>query len=144
MACMTDRMPHFPAGFAWGTATSSYQIEGSPHADGKGASIWDTFSHRPGTIATGETGDVACDHYNRWSDDLDLLPQLGCNAYRFSLSWPRILPEGTGHVESRGLDFYDRLVDGLLARGIAAFPTLYHWDLPQVLQDAGVVRAQHR
>ena len=134
---MTTRMPHFPDGFAWGTATSSYQIEGSPDADGKGMSIWDTFAHTPGKIANGETGDVACDHYRRWPEDLDLLPQVGCNAYRFSLSWPRILPEGTGRVEPRGLDFYDRLVDGLLARGIAAFPTLYHWDLPQALQDAG-------
>ena len=134
---MTEPMPRFPDGFLWGTATSSYQIEGSPDADGKGRSIWDTFSHLPGKIATGETGDVACDHYRRADSDLDLLTEVGCNAYRFSISWPRILPEGTGQVESRGLDFYDRLVDGLLARGVAAFPTLYHWDLPQALQDAG-------
>ena len=125
---MTEPMPRFPDGFLWGTATSSYQIEGSPDADGKGPSIWDTFSHLPGKIATGETGDVACDHYRRADSDLDLLTEVGCNAYRFSISWPRILPEGTGQVESRGLDFYDRLVDGLLARGVAAFPTLYHWD----------------
>ncbi len=130
-------MPHFPQDFLWGTATSSYQIEGSPDADGKGASIWDTFSHTPGKILTGETGDVACDHYRRWESDLDLLTEVGCNAYRFSISWPRILPTGTGAVEPRGLDFYDRLVDGLLSRGVAAFPTLYHWDLPQALQDAG-------
>ena len=134
---MTQRMPHFPTGFVWGTATSAYQIEGSPDADGKGRSIWDTFAHTPGKILTGETGDVACDHYHRWESDLDLLPAVGCNAYRFSISWPRILPAGTGRVEPRGLDFYDRLVDGLLARGIAPYPTLYHWDLPQALQDAG-------
>ncbi len=134
---MTDAMPRFPEGFVWGTATSSYQIEGSPDADGKGRSIWDTFSHEPGRIVTGETGDVACDHYRRWESDLDLLSEVGANAYRFSVSWPRVRPDGTGRVEPRGLDFYDRLVDGLVARGIAAFPSLYHWDLPQALQDAG-------
>jgi len=113
-------------------------IEGSPTADGKGPSIWDTFARTPGKISTGETGDVACDHYRRWEQDLDLLSEIGATAYRFSISWPRILPTGTGVVQQRGLDFYDRLIDGLLARDdIAAFPTLYHWDLPQALQDAG-------
>jgi beta-glucosidase len=130
-------LPSFPDDFLWGTATSAYQIEGSPTADGKGVSIWDTFAHTPGKILTGETGDVACDHYRRWEQDLDLLAEIGCTGYRFSISWPRILPSGIGQVESRGLDFYDRLVDGLVTRGIKAFPTLYHWDLPQALQDRG-------
>ncbi len=129
--------PKFPSTFVWGTATSAYQIEGSPTADGKGPSIWDTFAHTPGKVLGGQTGDVACDHYRRLESDLDLLPEIGCNAYRFSISWPRILPRGSGAVEPRGLDFYDRLVDGLLARGVAPFVTLYHWDLPQGLQDAG-------
>lgn len=132
-----SRMPQFAPGFLWGASTSSYQIEGAPTADGKGTSIWDTFCHTPGKVLDGQTGDVACDHYRRWSSDLDLLPAVGCNAYRFSISWPRILPAGRGRVEQRGLDFYDKVVDGLLERGIAAFATLYHWDLPQALQDAG-------
>jgi len=127
----------FPADFLWGTATASYQIEGSPSADGKGASIWDTFSHLPGKIAGGEDGDVACDHYVRMPEDVALMADLGVNAYRFSVSWPRVRPTGSGGVEARGLDFYDRLVDQLLAHGIAPALTLYHWDLPQALEDEG-------
>jgi beta-glucosidase len=123
--------------FFWGVSTSAYQIEGAWNEAGKGASIWDTFTHLPGAIAGGQTGDVACDHYHRWRDDLELLRVLGVNAYRFSVAWSRILPEGRGRVNSAGFDFYDRLVDGLLALGIQPFPTLYHWDLPQALQDAG-------
>jgi beta-glucosidase len=127
----------FPDGFVWGAATAAYQIEGAVHADGRGASIWDTFSHMPGNIVHGDTGDVACDHYHRLEDDLDLMHDLGLRAYRFSIAWPRVLPDGTGQVNEKGLDFYDRLVDGLLDRGITPFATLYHWDLPQALQDRG-------
>jgi beta-glucosidase len=124
----------FPADFAWGTATAAYQIEGAANEDGKGPSIWDVFAHTPGTIAEGATGDVACDHYHRWRDDLDLMARLSHNAYRFSIAWPRVLPEGRGRLNPAGLDFYDQLVDGLIERGIAPFVTLYHWDLPQALQ----------
>jgi beta-glucosidase len=127
----------FPDSFLWGTATAAYQIEGSPVADGKGPSIWDTFSHEPGRIAGGDTGDVACDHYVRMPEDVALMAGLGVNAYRFSVSWPRVVPTGSGAVEPRGLDFYDRLVDQLLAHGIAPALTLYHWDLPQALEDSG-------
>jgi len=127
----------FPTEFAWGAATSSYQIEGAAHEDGKGPSIWDTFSHTPGKVANGDTGDVACDHYYRWADDLDLIGSHGLNAYRFSVSWPRIQPDGRGPVNQKGLDFYQRLCDGLLERGIRPAATLYHWDLPQALQDDG-------
>jgi beta-glucosidase len=127
----------FPPDFFWGVATSAYQIEGAWDEAGKGPSIWDTFTHTPGKIARGETGDVACDHYHRWRDDLELLRGLGVNAYRFSVAWPRVLPEGRGRVNAAGLDFYDRLVDALLGMGVQPFPTLYHWDLPQALQDAG-------
>ena len=127
----------FPAGFLWGTATAAYQIEGSPDADGKGASIWDTFSHEPGKVAGGETGDVACDHYRRMPEDVALMADLGVNAYRFSVSWPRIVHAADGRVEPRGLDFYERLVDALLAHGIAPTATLYHWDLPQWAEDDG-------
>jgi beta-glucosidase len=132
-------VPHiqFPDRFVWGAATASYQIEGAVHADGRGASIWDTFSHTPGTVVNGDTGDVACDHYHRLEDDLDLMVDLGLRAYRFSIAWPRVIPDGVGQVNQAGLDFYDRLVDGLLARGITPFATLYHWDLPQALQDRG-------
>jgi len=133
----TEPFPTFPDDFVWGTATASYQIEGAHDIDGKGMSIWDTFSHTPGKIQTGENGDIACDHYNRWETDLDLMAQLGVNAYRFSVSWPRIIPTGRGKVEQRGLDFYSRLVDGMLERGIAPYLTLYHWDLPQPLGDQG-------
>jgi beta-glucosidase len=127
----------FPPGFRWGVATAAYQIEGAATEDGRGPSIWDTFAAVPGHIADGSDGLVACDHYHRWPEDLDLLDWLGVGAYRFSLSWPRILPGGGSRIESRGLDFYDRLVDGLLARGIDPVVTLYHWDLPQPLEDLG-------
>jgi beta-glucosidase len=127
----------FPAGFVWGAATSAYQIEGAAAVDGRGPSIWDTFSHRPGTIADGSTGDIACDHYHRWAGDLDLMHDLGLRSYRFSLSWPRILPSGRGAVNQKGLDFYERLIDGLHQRGIQPLATLFHWDLPQPLQDKG-------
>ncbi len=127
----------FPKGFTWGAATASYQIEGAWQADGKGESIWDRFSHTPGKIENGDTGDVAADHYYRWQEDVQLMRDLGLAAYRFSISWPRILPQGYGKVEPRGLDFYSRLVDGLLRAGIEPWVTLYHWDLPQALQDRG-------
>jgi len=118
-------------------ATSAYQIEGAVRVDGRGPSIWDTFCARPGTIDDGSSGEVACDHYRRWESDLDLLQSLGAQSYRFSVAWPRVLPEGRGAVNQRGLDFYRRLVDGLKQRGIDAVATLFHWDLPQVLQDGG-------
>jgi beta-glucosidase len=127
----------FPAGFVWGAATASYQIEGAWREDGKGESIWDRFSHTPSKIENGDTGDVAADHYHRWQSDVQLMADLGLKAYRFSIGWPRILPQGYGKVEPRGLDFYNRLVDGLLAAGIEPYATLYHWDLPQALQDRG-------
>lgn len=127
----------FPDGFLWGAATSAYQVEGSPLADGAGPSSWHRFSHNPGRIARDETGDLACDHYRRWDGDLDLMASLGLQAYRFSIAWGRILPEGWGQVNPRGLDFYRRLVDGLLARGIQPMATLYHWDLPAALHDRG-------
>lgn len=127
----------FPKDFYWGCATASYQIEGGWNEDGKGLSIWDTFSHTQGKIADGSTGDVACDHYHRWQEDVQLMKEIGLNAYRFSLSWPRILPEGKGRINPKGLDFYDRLVDALLQNNIQPFITLYHWDLPQALQDEG-------
>lgn len=123
--------------FLWGAATSAYQIEGAATADGKTASIWDTFSHRRRKIKQGHHGDIACDHYNRMPGDIGLMQQLGLQAYRFSLSWPRILPSLSAGANSRGLDFYNRLVDQLLAAGIRPFVTLYHWDLPQYLQDSG-------
>jgi beta-glucosidase len=123
--------------FIWGAATASYQIEGATTTDGRGESIWDRFSHTPGKVHDGDTGDVACDHYNRYREDVALMAELGLDAYRFSVSWPRVMPEGRGRVNDKGLDFYDRLVDELLARGIAPFVTLYHWDLPQALEDAG-------
>ena len=127
----------FPARFAWGAATAAYQIEGSATADGRGPSVWDTFSHTPGLTLNGDTGDVACDHYRRFESDLDLMAEMGLRAYRFSVAWPRIQPTGERPANGPGLDFYDRLVDGLLARGIEPWVTLYHWDLPQALQDRG-------
>jgi beta-glucosidase len=123
--------------FLWGAATAAYQIEGAWNEDGKGPSIWDTFSHTPGKVLNGDTGDVACDHYHRYRDDVELMAELGLDAYRFSVSWPRILPDGAGRIEPRGLDFYDRLVDELLAHGVRPFLTLYHWDLPEALQQRG-------
>ncbi|TVR24581.1 MAG: beta-glucosidase [Anaerolineaceae bacterium] len=128
----------FPDGFVWGAATASYQIEGAATADGRGASIWDTFSATPGKVLNGDTGAVACDHYNRYPDDIRLMrDQIGLDAYRFSIAWPRILPQGDGAVNPAGLDFYDRLVDGLLEAGITPYATLFHWDLPQALEDRG-------
>jgi beta-glucosidase len=129
--------PRFPEGFYWGTATSSYQIEGAWNEDGKGLSIWDTYAHTPGKIENGDTGDVANDHYHRYKEDVALMRSIGANAYRFSIAWPRIFPQGTGTPNARGLDFYARLVDELVAAGIAPFATLYHWELPQALQDKG-------
>jgi beta-glucosidase len=133
---MTDQR-RFPDGFIWGAATAAYQIEGACNEDGKGASIWDRYSHTPGRIANGDTGDVACDSYHRWQDDIRLMKEMGLNAYRFSLSWPRILPQGRGEVNQAGIDFYSRFIDALLENGIEPFVTLYHWDLPQAIQDAG-------
>ena len=127
----------FAPGFLIGSATAAYQIEGAVHADGRGPSIWDTFSHTPGRIVDGDTGDVADDHYHRLESDLDLMASLGLEAYRFSIAWPRIQPLGSGEPNAAGLDFYSRLVDGLLARGIRPIATLYHWDLPQALEDRG-------
>jgi beta-glucosidase len=129
--------PLFPTDFIWGAATASYQIEGAWDADGKGESIWDRFSHTPGKIVDAATGDVACDHYHRYQQDIALMRQLGLKAYRFSVSWPRVLPAGFGKVNPAGLDFYDRLVDALLAAGIQPYVTLHHWDLPQELYDKG-------
>ncbi len=130
-------MLKFPDGFLWGAATSAYQIEGAWNEDGRGPSIWDTFSHTPGKVFQDQNGDVACDHYHRFREDVALMAQLGLNAYRFSISWPRVLPAGTGTPNPKGLDFYSALVDALLERGIRPFATLYHWDLPQALQDRG-------
>lgn len=127
----------FPDGFLWGASTSAYQIEGSPLADGAGPSIWQRFTHSPGLTAGGDTGDVACDHYRRWADDVALMADLGLQSYRFSISWSRILPDGAGRVNPAGLGFYERLVDALLARGIRPNATLFHWDLPAALDDRG-------
>ncbi|WP_141956078.1 GH1 family beta-glucosidase [Actinoallomurus bryophytorum] len=127
----------FPSNFQWGVATSAFQIEGATGSDGRGVSTWDTFCREPGRVHGGANADVACDHYHRWSEDLDLIASLGARAYRFSIAWPRVQPSGTGAVNAKGLDFYDRLVDGLASRGLAAVPTLFHWDLPQPLEDAG-------
>ncbi|MEI8167964.1 MAG: GH1 family beta-glucosidase [Chloroflexales bacterium] len=133
---MSDKLI-FPAGFVWGAATAAYQIEGAWDADGKGESIWDRFAHTPGKIAGGATGDVACDHYHRWAEDVASMAALGLGSYRFSLAWPRIFPEGDARLNQRGLDFYRRLIEALNERGIAPAVTLYHWDLPQALQDRG-------
>lgn len=133
----TAPMPQFPTGFRWGVSTSAHQIEGATSVDGRGRSIWDTFAHSPGRIGDGSTGEVACDHYHRHTEDVALLAGLGVSAYRFSIAWPRVQPTGTGPANPAGLDFYDRLVDELLAAGIDPVATLYHWDLPQPLEDAG-------
>jgi len=130
-------MLQFPDGFLWGAATAAYQIEGGHSADGKGPSIWDTFSHIPGKIFENQNGDVACDHCHRYRDDVGIMAELGLNAYRFSVSWPRVMPRGTGAPNQKGLDFYSQLVDTLLERNIRPFITLYHWDLPQAMEDRG-------
>ncbi|MBN1890329.1 MAG: beta-glucosidase [Thermoflexales bacterium] len=127
----------FPPGFMWGAATASYQIEGGWNEDGKGESVWDRFAHTPGMVQNGDTGDVACDHYHRWARDVQLMRELGLKAYRFSIGWPRILPNGRGPLNQPGLDFYSRLVDKLLEAGITPFATLNHWDMPQALLDEG-------
>jgi len=127
----------FPDGFLWGAATAAYQIEGSPLADGAGPSIWHTYAHRPQTIENGDTGDVACDHYRRYRDDIELMRRIGLEAYRFSSAWGRVLPSGKGAINAAGIEFYDRLVDALLEAGIRPALTLYHWDLPQRLEDSG-------
>ena len=127
----------FPPGFGWGFAASAYQIEGAATEDGKGPSIWDTFAAQPGRIVDGSTGEVACDHYHRYPEDVALLAGIGAKAYRFSIAWPRVQPDGTGPANEPGLDFYDRLVDALLAAGIQPLINLFHWDLPQALQDQG-------
>jgi beta-glucosidase len=127
----------FPPDFLWGCATASYQIEGAWDEDGKGESIWDRFTHTPDRIRNGDTGDIACDHYHRYKEDVALLKELGLKSYRFSISWPRVFPTGKGKINQNGIDFYSKLVDELLANDIVPFPTLYHWDLPQALQDEG-------
>jgi len=127
----------FPADFLWGAATAAYQIEGAADEDGRGRSIWDTYSHSPGRVRDGDTGDVAADHYHRWRDDVALMAELGLGSYRFSVAWPRIQPGGRGPANQKGLDFYSGLVDELLDRGIEPWVTLYHWDLPDELEQAG-------
>src|ERR1700689_2769759 len=134
---MSSDQLRFPDGFLWGAATAAYQIEGAPDVDGKGPSIWDTFSHTPGKTFHGDTGDVACDSYHRYPDDIEMLKRLGVGAYRFSLSWPRIQADGRGVANSKGLDYYNRVIDALLEAAIEPAVTLYHWDLPQTLQDKG-------
>ncbi|MBQ0936012.1 GH1 family beta-glucosidase [Ideonella paludis] len=136
-ALYLDQAHHFPQEFVWGVATSAFQIEGAARTDGKGLSIWDTFCQVPGAIADASNGDIACEHYQRWESDLDIVANLGVSAYRFSVSWPRVRPGGRGEWNPKGLDFYERLVDGLLQRGVAPYITLNHWDLPQELQDQG-------
>ena len=126
-----------PPAFRFGTSTASYQIEGAATEDGRGPSIWDTFTAQPGRVVDGSSGAVACDHYHRWPEDIELMRRLGVDGYRFSVAWPRVQPGGSGPVNEAGLAFYDRLVDGLLAAGISPMATLYHWDLPQELEDAG-------
>ena len=134
---MSEKKFVFPRDFVWGAATASYQIEGAWDENGKGESIWDRFSHTPGKVQDGDTGDIACDHYHHWRDDVALMKDLGLKAYRFSIAWPRILPAGRGDVNQAGIDFYSQLVDALLEAGIEPWVTLYHWDLPQALQDEG-------
>lgn len=134
---MDKKIFQFPQDFVWGAATASYQIEGAWNEDGKGESIWDRFSHTPGKVQDGDTGDIACDHYHHWEEDLDAIKKLGLKAYRFSVAWPRILPNGRGIINEAGLDFYSKMVDRLLKLDIEPYITLYHWDLPQKLQDEG-------
>ncbi len=135
---MNDLKPNpLPCNFVWGVSTSSYQIEGAVAADGRGPSVWDAYSRSPGHVANGDTGDIACDHYHRYQEDTALMRDLGVNAYRFSVAWPRVMPDGRGSINEAGLAFYDRLIDGLLAAGIEPWLCLYHWDLPQALQDQG-------
>jgi beta-glucosidase len=134
---MANKSLLFPPGFIWGAATASYQIEGGFDEDGKGESIWDRFSHTPDKIRDGDTGDTACDHYHRFAEDINIMAEIGLKAYRFSISWPRIIPAGTGQINEKGLDFYEKLVDKLLEKEIIPFITLYHWDLPQALEDRG-------
>ncbi|MFQ6065647.1 MAG: GH1 family beta-glucosidase [bacterium] len=134
---MREKLRKFPHNFLWGAATASHQIEGACNEDGKGESIWDRFSHIPGKIHRGDTGDVACEHYYRYKEDVENMKKIGLKAYRFSISWPRVIPKGKGKVNKAGLDFYDRLVDELLEAEIEPFVTLYHWDLPQALQEEG-------
>jgi beta-glucosidase len=134
---MSENGNSFPSGFRFGVATAAYQIEGAAHEDGRGESIWDRFCDTPGAVDGGDTGAVACDHYHRWREDLDLMQALGVDTYRFSISWPRVMPDGTGRVNGAGLGFYRRLAEGLRERGIEPMATLYHWDLPQALQDLG-------
>jgi beta-glucosidase len=128
---------HFPEGFLWGSATAAYQVEGAVNEDGRGPSIWDVFSHLPGKTNKGDTGDVADDHYHRYKEDIQLMKDLGLKTYRFSIAWPRVFPQGTGTPNPKGLDFYNRMLDELLAANIQPFCTLYHWDLPQTLEDKG-------
>ena len=130
-------MAFFPKEFVWGAASASYQIEGGVHEGGRGPSIWDTFSHIPGKVARNENGDVACDSYHRWADDVAALKAMGLRGYRFSIAWPRIVPDGDGAVNEAGFAYYDALVDALLQNGIEPYVTLYHWDLPQALEDRG-------
>jgi beta-glucosidase len=136
---MTQKF-QFPPDFQWGTATAAYQIEGAVQEDGRGQSIWDAFAHTPGKVVNGDTGDMACDHYHRWKEDIKIIKELGCKFYRFSIAWPRILPEGRGKVNQAGIDFYSRLIDELLYSGIHPLVTLYHWDLPTALPNAWLNR----
>ncbi|HEU5116811.1 MAG TPA: family 1 glycosylhydrolase, partial [Isosphaeraceae bacterium] len=131
---MSDR---FPDGFLWGSATASAQVEGAASADGKSPSIWDHFARQPGKVRNGDTPDVACDQYHRFESDADLMASLGLKHHRFSIAWPRVIPDGRGPINPLGLDHYDRLVDALLTRGITPWPTLFHWDLPQALEEKG-------
>jgi beta-glucosidase len=130
----------FPPDFQWGTATAAYQIEGAVHEDGRGESIWDAFAHTPGKVVNGDTGDIACDHYHRWKEDIKIIKELGCKFYRFSIAWPRIIPDGRGKVNQAGIDFYNRLIDELLNNGIHPLVTLYHWDLPTALPNTWLER----
>ena len=134
-AGQTAEARSFPKGYRWGVATAAYQIEGAWNEDSKGPSIWDTYAHTPGKIKNGDTGDIGIDLYHRYKEDVQVMKDMGVNAYRFSISWPRIFPDGTGQINQKGLDFYNRLVDELKSAGIEPFATLYHWDLPQALQD---------